>query len=97
MKDKGKDVFQWCKSRWCLYSEDSKVEAEEEIIAVKTNKCLLMKCIDAKIKLDCSSQALCQAKRRIYGRVSTRPNPSTEEISLHGFLCETCLLDMGDI
>jgi len=56
-----------------------------------------MKCIDAKIKLDCSSQALCQAKRRIYGRVSTRPNPSTEEISLHGFLCETCLLDMGDI
>ena len=66
-----------------MSSEDSEVEAWDEIVVVKKlpwrndQVSTLMKQVDAKLKIDCTPQATRQAKRRIYRGASTRSWPTT--------------------
>lgn len=66
-----------------LSSEESGMEADEEVIVVKTlpwrndQVTSLMRRLDDKIKVDRSPQANRQAKKRIYGaKTSTRSQPT---------------------
>lgn len=71
--------------REVMSSEESEVEAGDEIVVVKKlpwrsdQLYTLIKIVDAKVAIDRTPQATQQAKKRIYRGVSTRPHPTINE------------------
>ena len=71
--------------REVMSSEESEVEAGDEIVVVKKfpwrsdQLYTLIKRVDAKVAIDHTPQATQQTKKRIYRGVSTRPQPTINE------------------